>query len=1395
MNKYNEYFEIDEGYWPEINPSSIKDPLNKWEKTFPHETFVELLKMTERMLARGTNSDKKGLWIEGAYGTGKSRVAWTLKNLLDCSDDALKAYFCEYTALQAEHDLRDKLLGHKLGKIVTVYRYSSGGIDSDRALIMAVYESVTKALRDAGIAYKGENTLRGSVALWLSDDANKAFFDSLIALPDYRGLGSFAGKSADDIVNLLNNPKAEVDALMGDIFSLADSRGIIALTASMDDLIAWLTDIIDQNGLKAIVFVWDEFSSYFKKNRTSLDEFQKLAELSNFKPFYLVIVTHMSGSIFNESDQTGRIVRDRFVRKEIELPDSIAFELIKHALKVKSHQKDIWDTLADDLNSRMPFSREAVRKAVWKGSKSGDDVLKGLLPLHPLAALLLKNISKWFASNQRSMFNFIKNAETEDLQAFQWFIGTHSPDNGDILSTDFLWNFFYEKGTDEYRSGSGRNNLDSIVCTILDTYPKNEDRLNSEQKRILKTVLMMQAMSQKLGDSVELFLPTEQNINYAFEGTDFEEHRAVNIIKNQLIKDGILYAKPMGNGKVQYAAAAVSGDQAQIDSIKKRIEEDTKTVSLLSKGDLSSALSLSVPLRLRYDVVPVTIENFTTTINKITNEQAAYRIKAVLSFARNDDEQNKIRELIRGAAKESRYIELVFIDTSSTVLGSERFKQWVECAANEEYWRTKDGKLADEMSRKAKSILEDWRIDVANGTFTVYSAFVKTGEPFSSASSALNALSNIVIRKYPLSFDNAKVSDNFFGTTMLPSGARFGITETCGSVFQQASVVPMMQGAWQVENYWDSAPTLPLSKLKREVDKLIKAAFESDERRIAIKDIFDFLMEQGFMPCNLYALLTGFLLKEYSVDTYRYSDGETGDKMSAEKLAEIIGDYIKHKNTPIARYKDKFIAVMSKEQIAFVDFANVVFKIPDNLSVEQTAARIRSKLKDVGYPIWCFKEIDINGLGEFIDKLAALASSNSGEESVAKIADIIGRLSLQIPTAAGSLASLLTKENAEKAIIEFLNVFENGDILRLAKEISAQDVKLDVRRQVGSGETLWLWDQETGETELRKLLDDYKIVVASNRINTKTSSLLECLVEWSGKAKSIRIPCTALITEMPALKVFFGCLRDIVATGELAYDKRRKFLAELENNESVLCTFFETKAAVFQNIYSFHLTGFSENDVNSLYSRLPVTSFNSDKSDFEKVVASEAEKIRKEQARYKLHQLWEEKTLSNSPREWSVKNRTPILSLVPLALQGDARRAFIAINTSNPDETEVKFALEFIQHKAAFLIHLCDKASVDAAFARDIIGRYGAMLPDIDEVRLRLEAVVTTLPYDWYGDPVVQREVEKFALARYNQGGSDKVVDKIEEMDADRVKEYLKRLIKDNMNVGIEIISEGGSEA
>jgi hypothetical protein len=51
--------------------------------------------------------------------------------------------------------------------------------------------------------------------------------------------------------------------------------------------------------------------------------------------------------------------------------------------------------------------------------------------------------------------------------------------------------------------------------------------------------------------------------------------------------------------------------------------------------------------------------------------------------------------------------------------------------------------------------------------------------------------------------------------------------------------------------------------------------------------------------------------------------------------------------------------------------------------------------------------------------------------------------------------------------------------------------------------------------------------------------------------------------------------------------------------------------------------------------------------------------------------------------------------------------------------------------------------------------------------------------------------VKQLAEAEYNAGGSDKVLLKIDEMDDVQVKQYLKRLIKDSITVGMEILANG----
>jgi hypothetical protein len=138
-NKYVEYFNINEQYFPCIDEEAIRAGA-PWANTYPHETFITLLRHVERMLS----GDKKPVWIHGAYGTGKSQCGYALKKILEVPEAELRTYWDKFDVLQtnANKDLLEKIVGHKSRRIVTAYRYASGGINGTRDLLLAVQDSI-----------------------------------------------------------------------------------------------------------------------------------------------------------------------------------------------------------------------------------------------------------------------------------------------------------------------------------------------------------------------------------------------------------------------------------------------------------------------------------------------------------------------------------------------------------------------------------------------------------------------------------------------------------------------------------------------------------------------------------------------------------------------------------------------------------------------------------------------------------------------------------------------------------------------------------------------------------------------------------------------------------------------------------------------------------------------------------------------------------------------------------------------------------------------------------------------------------------------------------------------------------------------------------------------------
>lgn len=1383
--KYCEYFDVNESYFPCIDESAINAGA-PWETTYPHETFIDLLNSAEKMLGGSTN---RSIWIHGAYGTGKSQCAYALKKILEVPNDELRAYWDRYEPLKKNKALLEKLIGHKEQGVLTAYRYASGSITSPQLLFLAVQESIRAALDAVPGSYKGENTLKESVIAWLTDSSHNAFVNSLLQKPEW--VSEFSQSSADEIINSLRK-RSDVSSLMESIFKMAEKEGITALSLTADSLCAWIKDIVAQNHTK-VVLIWDEFSGFFRQNRNSLDEFQKIVALCQETHFYFVIVTHPITSIAGASiskDDPMSVVQQRYKQIEITLPPNIAFELIGHAFSVIPAAKDQWEVMTGDLNSKISASKIAVMKAAVVKS---DSVMQHMLPIHPMAALVLKNIASAFQSNQRSMFDFIKTPKDLDVHAFQWFIQNTRPDSDrSLLTVDMLWDFFYEKGKDY---------LTSDIKLILDTYPQ-QTNLTEKEKVVLKTILIMQAVDQRLGGTIPVLKATDQNLSYAFEGDwDVYENECKSIAK-ALVKKGVLIQTPIADGKQVYSAAVLAGDGAKIDRLKDEVRKNGTITKLVEEGtQLASALSLTPPLRLRYAVntdtgaLPVvTVTNFVKMMDQLKVKDTSWHFFAVLALARTDEEAQTFRNMIKKTIGNAKYKTILVIDALSSPLGLELFEEYVSYSAMSMYYNGNNNQQSKDNARKAREVLDrTWRDRIHDGSFIVWSYANQDGEKATGANAVHTIMQTVVLNRYNHVPDFTKgLTESQLKNTQTKQVAKygFGLSDVKGLIAGCEKTV--LGKVWNRDTYWSDQELEkePISIIKRSVDKLIHEAFR-ENGRISIDEICELLeTAYGFAPCNLTAFVLGFLLKEYKGDPFRSQDSEgLRESMTPDKLSEMIGNYYSKKA------KTTYIVSLTPEEKSFYELTEKAWRITPNTctSPTQASSLIQAKMRDFVYPVWTLEEVDNTGVYDIVKKYIALIQSDG--KAAHTIAIEIGKIGMQRSSCGDHLQALLTADNCLNGMSLFIQHFEGGKLSTLAKEIGASDHVLSDIKKLFSVKHAAQWIASTGEDEIRKLTVEYSFVKVTNALlNVSKDSKEGAFKSWRELLKFLGLSCESIQAKYPALNNLFALLLKIVNYEDILPDNMKMLRDELTIHNTEMHDLLSSPLNSFIDLYAPYLTGFSHEECEIIKNSITEDMFVLSATKGNAVVKKAADDYRKGQVKDQLFRLWSERTGgTKSPKHWSEHYKTPILCCIDPEIYGEAKKAFAVLNSSQHSESEIKMALEFCEG-ADFFDVIADSDYRNKCFMEQIVGCYSKLLPDITAIRSALEDT-DIAPYDWADDPRIKAKIKNMASVEYNAGGSDAAINTIESMPIDQLKTWLKQLAVSDMELGVKIISNGGKNA
>ena len=1381
---YRDYFDIDPEFFPAVNASVIEQHPNLWEKFYPHETFVKLMRDLIRCVSR---LQKLSVWVEGEYGTGKSHAVLTLKKLLEADDETTRKYFDRFPE-QLGNDLYNKLYSLKhAGKLLVVHRYASSDITSETDLLFDVQDSIVAALREKGLK-EGDGALRSAAIQWLCDPDNKTYFNSLMK-------GAYASTFGGDDVDALIQKLQTFDGLslteiMTKVMKVANERGIRVLTLTKEVLQEWIRAVIKDNNLYGLIFIWDEFTDFFKNNRTRLSGMQALVEMSEGDYFYLIPVTHNVANLFPAKDKDWNVISHRFVQPfcNIELPDNMAFRLMGKALEKRqdSHLMDEWEETSEELYERTRDARALVKKQ----AKIEDSELRDVLPLHPYAALLLKNMASYYAGDVRSMFDFLKNDTGDEIRGFKWFIDSFGPaDDNPLLTVDLLWDFFYEKG---------KELLDRDVRKVLDSYGRARNLIGDEP-RILKAILLMQAIYEKTGSQVEALAPSAKNIEYAFMGSDLDDGQPTKIA-DSLVRKKILYKTPGLN-----LYSALLSTEEDIPPV------EVKFSSLLSEGEMKTVVAPKGALKLRYDFTLISeASHLEQQLKGIINQGMDNRIHAVIGFAKNGLDAYELSKAISTYARDERFRTIVFIDATLTPLGDDRFEQISDSKAKYDYWAKKNSDMAGQFNKNVGEVLTDWRKSVAKGEFMIYWSDEPSGKRAPTLDALYTELSAINRRRYSDGLETFAVNatETMWQANQLKNGV--GLGAGSGGTLSQFSCVPKDLGeAWTTERYWETLPLLTISKIKRTMDEMIAEAFKTGDR-ISIRDIYEKLYEApyGFMPCNQTAFILGFLLKEYADGSFSASDGIKSDKLDIEKLKNIVSEYISERMTPSLRYKDKYIVKMTEEIKAFVTASATVFGRPVNVSrmedIRDTV--VRPAMHALPFPMWCLKHLKGNlsfknsteNVHQLIDLYTAFANSGSTDgRSDNDIATDIGRLAIRHPGLAEDLHSVMSEERVREGMKNYLDNYEDGILPKLGEQIGDGGQYITrLQKRFSADAANWVWFKETADHQIRMLILEYRIVVASNAVILHSNSFRGCIEEWCNVCKNTKISYLYAKSYWDDLGPLMEILYGIKKSGELQENRREQFLQLITDKGAAFKAFYNHQEGVFANACSYILQGLDADSVSEIYKQLPGSDlFTSEKSYYQQRVQETVRTWSESQEGAKLLKAWKDSTKTESPRAWSQAYLMPVICMVDNPSEEiSAKETFDTINAvakkKKVDGKSIEDAMKFLQSHSILLQKLCDSDARDTAFRKRILGRYDVLLQDIDEVKKELEQHLMEHPYDWYHLTSLENTLRKKAEFVYNGSGYELAVQKIDGMDIADVKRYLKELIEKNMTVGIEIIRE-----
>lgn len=1052
--KYSEIIGVEKHFKSAFDITS--DSGEAWKTFISNERFESNLSQIINSFTSSVFNNRKSIWIQGTYGTGKSHSLAVIKHLL-CDDYSdIEDYIPRINRSQLRSSISTF---RKEKRVFTVVLKGIYTITDVADLTYTIQQQVAAALGDIQISTKTDFQ---SVLQILDNGSLDSFFENL--MKSNVELYSYAANK-QQLIKALENSETKVIRIIADEFKKAGLGGV-----RTHNIIEWLTEIkkeLQEKGIADyLLLIWDEFTSLLdiSARMSILNVIQNIAELSYSEVnnntdtvgVYLLLVTHKkleATESYKELKEDERnMAKARFVELDYGMQPTTTFHILSGALDRK--QPDVLNRLIQKNFLDVTSVRTLVEKVVDSDATNVAEIKEkiiSLYPFHPYTSYLATFVSRVVGEAERSIFGFLNDEEN----GFKKFIETDINDKK-FLTADYVWDFFYK--TFE-QSSAGHFD---IITNKFKLSGETVLAQGANHYAVFKTILLLNILYRVTTTDADIseknmVNPSTENIIAAFSGVLDESE--VSRILDYIDENQILHRNPDG----VFEVASSSLPQKKIFDEKKKLYSNKEDVSKIVEeyaikclGKLRTNISRDIARELdaqvfwggekehllRNKLSAKFKTTYTLNVALMLYRGATKELDEILN--RTELIQTDSKDMIIKLSKEEELKNIVFV-LVNTELGNKRFEAYLDSLAQEAVARSLQlDEERNEGQRNAEKWIMQWidEIIVSGMADMVFRGDV-IHVPFNQCNKNLRDNYIQTIFKYGL--DTLPAPNTAWKHQTSKKAVELVLYSTSKSELEQNAtnsdgVVRYLLISGnnvlfneKLELVSDDS-SIPVVKICQEVKNIFEK--KKNESSINLANEFKYFVnpEYGYYQNRLFMGALAFALRPYVDKLYISGNGQRIDKIVMKDVVVAIFNYWEN-----GKFNDKFVVRMStEEERALTDKLNMVFRISDQDGLIGTKWAIRTKFQNQSKaPLWALKYVGncTDKYKEFIDKMFKFSKSTDESIQQGFIVDLLEGIKFFNMELAAAVTSVENSQCLDVYIMnELKNIGESSESLQSVKE-------------------------------------------------------------------------------------------------------------------------------------------------------------------------------------------------------------------------------------------------------------------------------------------------------------------------------------------------------------------------